>query len=668
MAVSIIKLSNNLDGSNGFRLDGAATSVSNAGDVNGDGFGDVIVGAPFADSYGNYSAGASFVVFGQASGFSATLDVYSLNGTDGFCLNGVSASDSSGKSVSSAGDVNGDGFDDVIIGSPNAKLNGIRPGASYVVFGKATGFDAQMDLSSLDGRNGFRLDGVAAGDISGFSVSSAGDVNGDGFDDVIVGAPSNYYADPKISGSSYVVFGQAAGFDAVLELSSLNGSNGFRLDGEATEDRLGLSVSSAGDINGDGFDDVIVGAPRADPNGNYSSGASYVVFGQAAGFDAVLDLSSLNGSNGFRLVGEAEGDALGWSVSSAGDINGDGFADVIVGADAAATYRGASYVVFGKASGFDATLDLSSLNGDNGFRLAGEHRYDLLGYAVSTAGDVNGDGFDDVIIGAPRIIYGNYISSGWSYVVFGKASGFDATLDLSSLDRSDGFRLDGVKNGASGSSVSSAGDVNGDGFDDLIVGEPYALVDPYSYSSISYSYVILGRSDFGSGGGELPEIRGSEGDDTLKGSTGAEHFLAGTGNDNLLGRGGADVFDAGAGDDAIRIGDLTFASIDGSEGNDALHLAGSGMNFDLTILGDRVHDIETICLYGRGDNTLTLTAESLLDLSSSTNILKVYGDSGDHIAVQDEGWVDGGSQGFYHTYIHDDLVLLVGVNVTVELI
>ncbi len=666
MALSIINLSNNLDGSNGFRLDGAATSVSNAGDVNGDGFGDVIVGAPFADSNGNYSAGASFIVFGQATGFSATLDLYSLNGTNGFRLNGAAESDSSGKSLSSAGDVNGDGFDDVIIGSPNAELNGVRPGASYVVFGQTAGFDAVLDLSSLDGRNGFRLGGVAAGDITGFSVSSAGDVNGDGFGDVIVGAPSNYYADPKISGSSYVVFGQAAGFDAVLDLSSLDGRNGFRLDGEATEDRLGLSVSSAGDVNGDGFDDVIVGAPRADPNENYSSGTSYVVFGQAVGFAAVMDLSSLDGSNGFSLDGEAEGDALGWSVSSAGDINGDGFADVIVGADAAATYRGTSYVIFGKASDFDATLDLSGLNGSNGFRMLGEHAYDLLGYAVSTAGDVNGDGFDDVIVGAPRISYGGYSSSGWSYVVFGKASGFDATLDLSNLDGRNGFRLDGGKSGASGSSVSSVGDVNGDGFDDLIVGEPYALVDPNTYSRSSYSYVIFGRSDFGSGGGELPEIRGSESDDTLKGSVGAEHFLAGTGNDNLLGRGGADVFDAGAGDDAIRIGDLTFASIDGGEGNDALHLAGSGMNLDLTTLGDRVHDIETICLYGRGDNTLTLSAESLLDLSSSVNVLKVHGDRGDHIVVQDEDWIDDGNQGFYHTYTHDDAVLLVGTNVTVE--
>ena len=143
-----------------------------------------------------------------------------------------------------------------------------------------------INLSSLDGSNGFRLDGAAASGFSGEAVSGAGDVNGDGFADVIVGA----------SGSSYVVFGKASGFDATLNLSSLDGSNGFRLDGEE-HDRSGVSVSNAGDVNGDGFDDLIVGARAANPNGYGSgsgSGSGYVVFGQASGFSAAMDLSSLN--------------------------------------------------------------------------------------------------------------------------------------------------------------------------------------------------------------------------------------------------------------------------------------------------------------------------------------------------------------------------------------
>ncbi len=638
-----------LDGRNGFRLDGA-NAVSDAGDVNGDGFGDVIIGDSYAGQNGDYS-GSSYVVFGRASGFDAQMDLSSLDGHNGFRLDGEHASDFSGKAVSGAGDVNGDGFDDVIVGAWGADTNGDRSGSSYVIFGKASGFDASMNLSSLDGHNGFRLDGTNVYDFSGQSVNSAGDVNGDGFGDVIV----------ETSGvSSYVVFGKADGFDAHLDLSALDGSNGFRFDREGGHNR-GYLVSSAGDVNDDGFDDVIIG----DPNDDSYAGSSYVVFGKASGFAARIDVSSLDGRNGFRMKGVDIDDGTGLSVSSAGDVNGDGFGDVIVGtvgADSDYGALGASYVVFGKASGFDAEMDLSALDGRNGFRLDGEKSFTNFGHSVSGAGDINGDGFDDLIMGtSTRSSYGSFYLPTPSYVIFGKATGFDARLSMDELKGDTGFRIDnGTQKDLLGSTVSSAGDVNGDGLDDLILG---ALVS-------NSSYIIFGSRDFGhgGGGGELPEIKGTGGDDTLKGSEAAEHFIAGGGNDNLLGLGGADVFDAGAGDDAIRIGDLTFASIDGGEGNDALHLVDSGMNLDLSVLGDQIHNIETICLYGRGDNTLTLTAETLLSLSESTNTLKVHGNTGDHIVVQDSDWVDGGSQGFYHSYTHDGAVLLVGANVVVEFV
>ncbi len=669
MSASIFDLSS-LNGSNGFRLNGehesdeSGSSVSSAGDVNGDGFADVIVGAWLADSNGDKS-GSSYVVFGKASGFDAQMDLSSLDGNNGFRMDGEIDDDNLGHSVSSAGDVNGDGFDDVIVGAFTADPNGDSSGSSYVVFGKASGFDAQMDLSNLDGSNGFRLDGEHANNLSGHTVSSAGDVNGDGFADVIVGA---LFANSNGSwtGSSYVVFGKASGFDAQMDLSSLGGQNGFRLDGENEGDRSGNSVSSAGDVNGDGFADMIVGAFQADPNGGIS-GSSYVVFGKASAFDAQIDLSSLDGSNGFRLDGEKVRSFSGLSVSGAGDVNGDGFGDVIIGAPgiAANDFSGYSYVVFGRATGFDAHVDLSSLDGSNGFRLRGENGRDASGESVSGAGDVNGDGFDDVIVGAHGVD-SNGASSGSSYVVFGKATGFDAHMDLSSLDGRTGLRLDGENAfDYSGGSVSGAGDVNGDGLDDLLVGAVFVNSNGLDSGS---SYIIFGSRDFGNGGNELPQIKGTDGDDTLKGSEIAEHFIAGDGNDNLLGRGGADIFDAGAGDDAIRIGDLMFASIDGGDGNDVLHLAGADLNLDLATLGSNIHSIETICLYGRGDNTLTLNADSLLNLSDSTNTFKVHGNSGDRIAVQDDGWVDSGSHGFYHTYMHDDTVLLVGANVMVEFV
>ena len=523
------------------------------------------------------------------------------------------------------------------------------------------------NLANLNGSNGFRLDGVAAGDYLGQSVSTAGDVNGDGFDDVIVGA-LDADSNDTLSGSSYVVFGQASGFSAAMNLSSLNGSNGFRLDGEAFFDQSGGSVSTAGDVNGDGFDDVIVGALQADSNGNSNSGSSYVVFGKASGFSAAMNLSSLDGSNGFRLGGEAAGDLSGDSVSTAGDVNGDGFDDLIVGAwgaDPNGRSSGSSYVVFGQASDFSAALDLSSLNGSNGFRLDGEALNDFSGSSVSTAGDVNGDGFADLIVGAPGAD-SNGLSSGSSYVVFGKASGFSAMMSLSSLDGSNGFRLDGKTVRDHSGSVSSAGDVNGDGFDDLIVGATGA--DRNHNNNSGSSYIIFGRSDFSSG---LLEIVGTSGDDILKGTSADERFEAGDGNDKLIGLGGADIFDGGAGNDKIQVADLSFALVDGGAGVDVLHLAGTGLNLNLADSGDRISGIEIISLYSQGDrNTLTLTAADLLNLSTTTNTLKVNGNVGGHIVVEDSGWIDGGSRGsgYYHEYTQGDAVLLVGQNLTVDFV
>ena len=409
-----------LNGSNGFRLDGVAASdnsgyaVRGAGDINGDGLDDLIVGAIYA--------GSSYVVFGKATPFAASLALSSLNGTNGVRIDNATAG-LLGHSVSSAGDINGDGFDDLIVGAPRADLNGYNTGSSYVVFGRATPVAATLTLLSLDGTNGFRIDGAAADDKSGFSVNAAGDFNGDGLDDLIVGA---YGADSNgfSSGSSYLVFGRATPFAATLALSGLDGTNGFRIDGEARGDYAGMSVSAAGDINGDGRGDLIVGAPYADPKVSLS-GSSYVVFGQSAPNAATLALSSLNGANGFRLDGASAIDIAGLSVSGAGDINGDGVGDLIIGAPGAdpnGSQSGSSYVVFGKVTPFAATMALSALNGANGFRVDGLGAYDRSGISVSAAGDINGDGRDDLIIGATGAGPNGNVS-GSSYVVFGRDAG-----------------------------------------------------------------------------------------------------------------------------------------------------------------------------------------------------------------------------------------------------
>ncbi|KFI22264.1 integrin alpha [Nitrosococcus oceani] len=477
-----------LNGANGFTFDGWGGSVNRAGDVNGDGFDDLVISG-------------CCVVFGTSGGFPAALDPSTLDGSNGFVFNSRTIS------VSGAGDVNGDGFNDLVIGASRASPNGLYSGQSYVVFGTNTGFPAALELSTLDGSNGFALNGIAAFDDSGRSVSGAGDVNGDGFDDLVIGAPGIGINALSRAGQSYVVFGAGGGFPAVLELSTLDGSNGFALNGIAASNGTGRSVSGAGDVNGDGFDDLVIGAPGVSLNDVSGVGQSYVVFGTGGGFPAVLELSTLDGSNGFTLNGivftlnglglysSEVGGRSGFSVSGAGDVNGDGFDDLVIGAPDAGpngvSGAGQSYVVFGRSGGFPPVLDLSALDGSNGFVLnnavlafslysfeVGGHS----GYSVSGAGDVNRDGFDDLVIGAPFTGFGgNY--SGRSYVVFGTNTGFPAALELSALDGSKGFALNGsAADDSSGRSVSGAGDVNGDGFDDIVVGGEHQ------------SYVVFGRS------------------------------------------------------------------------------------------------------------------------------------------------------------------------------
>jgi hypothetical protein len=620
-----------LTGATGFQISGEAAndrsggSVAGAGDVNGDGFADLIVGAASASPHGGDS-GASYVVFGKAGGFGANLDLSSLTGTTGFQMSGEAGFEHSGRSVSAAGDVNGDGFGDLLVGAYDGPSGGAREGASYVVFGKAAGFGANLDLSSLTGADGFQITGVFDYDHSGRSVSAAGDVNGDGFADLIIGASS---ADPhgSSSGASYVVFGQAGGFAANLGLATLTGAAGFKISGGAASDRSGSSVSAAGDVNGDGLGDLIIGAPGAGANG-----ASYVVFGQEGGFEANLDLTSLTGANGFRISGEAASDGSGNSVAAAGDVNGDGFGDLIIGApyaDPNGITSGASYVVFGQAGGFGANVDLTSLTGATGFKISGEAAIDQSGMSVSAAGDMNGDGFGDLLVGA-RYADPNGSYSGASYVVFGHASGFAANLDLSSLTGATGFQISGeATNDQSGRSASGAGDVNGDGFDDVLVGASYA--DPHGSNS-GASYVVFGRDYRGD-----VDFIGGAGNNSFTGTAAAENLVGGRGDDTLAGGGGVDVLIGGAGDDVL-VYDALDRKVDGGSGEDTLAVKGG----DITVeLGAGHVGLEVIDLTGSGDNALIVSVRDVLNLSGTSNTLRVDGDDGDELISTGEGWLVG---------------------------
>jgi hypothetical protein len=229
----------------------------------------------------------------------------------------------------------------------------------------------------------------------------------------------------------------AAKVGASFDLSSLDGNNGFVIEGGAKGDQSGVAVSAAGDINKDGFADILIGAPFADPGGLADAGNAYVIYGSASGFGPSLDLGALDGSDGFVLEGVAEIDRTGFSVASAGDVNGDGIDDLLIGARFVDvngnTYAGRSYVVFGKTQNFGASFDLANLDGSDGFALDGAAEYDHAGRAVASAGDINGDGIDDLVIGAYLADGGGAKNAGKAYVVFGKDSGFSANLSLDTL-------------------------------------------------------------------------------------------------------------------------------------------------------------------------------------------------------------------------------------------
>ncbi len=398
---------------------GMGFAVATAGDVNGDGYADIIVGAPYFDN-GQTDEGRAFVYYGSASTPSNTANWTTESGQSDAWY---------GYSVSTAGDVNGDGYSDVIVGAPGYDNGQSSEGRVFLYYGSTTGLHTTFDWSAEGGQNSAWF---------GWSVATAGDVNGDGFADVIVGARG--YSNGEIfEGRAFVYHGSASGLSATPNWTaeSNQGSAEF-----------GRSVATAGDVNGDGYSDVIVGAYQY-YNGESGEGRAFVYHGSPSGLSATPNWTAESNQVDAKF---------GWSVSTAGDVNGDGYSDVIVGAYAYSngqTNEGRAFVYYGSASGLSAAANWTAESDQAGAQ---------FGYSVSTAGDVNGDGYADVIVGAEGYNYGQ-TGEGRAFVYYGSASGLSATANWTA----EGHQ----QNAEFGSSVSTAGDVNGDGYSDVIVGAPY---------------------------------------------------------------------------------------------------------------------------------------------------------------------------------------------------
>jgi streptogramin lyase len=496
-----------------FRIYGSAANVQAGtsvatGDVNGDGTTDLIIGAPGA----NAGAGAVYVVFGTNAGFPDPIALSSLNGTTGFVLNGSANPGSAGWSVA-AGDVNGDGIADILIGAPKTTISAnANVGSAYIVFGHSTAWNPSYTLNAafLNGTNGVEYDGTAVngGQFAGNSVA-IGDINGDGKKDLIIGAYGVTIGGVQVNaGATYVIFGKAAGtwpVSATSVTTAINaGAGGFEVDGTVSGQDYGFSVAS-GDVNGDGVADLLIGGYGS----NSTNGGFAVVFGGATKPDNgggtvswtstpfSIGTTFLNGTNGALFSGAAPSDQTGWSIA-AGDVNGDGKADIIVGSDTA-TYGGVNFytgkvaIIFGKGMPWSNTLTTITsawLNGTNGVEYDGPFASAYTGWSVASA-DVNGDGKSDLLIGSYNTGGGN----GSAFIVFGMAAGWPSTptiLNAAYLNGTNGVEYDGgLSGGWLGTSIA-AGDVNKDGMPDIVIGAPDA--SPSGNSKAGAVYTVFGRS------------------------------------------------------------------------------------------------------------------------------------------------------------------------------
>ncbi len=391
-------------------------------DFNGDGIDDILATAP-----GFIGGGYAYVIYGSAS-LPTTLTLSTLTGAQGMRIPAAASGTAFG-TAAAAGDVNGDGIADIVVTAPSARGSSSNTGQGFVIFGSSTP-PATFDPNTLNGSNGFSISSTdfMSTTPDGDSVA-VGDLNHDGFADVAMGSRTAFPNGLSDAGTVFVVFGHAAPFAPEIQVSGFNGSNGFAIEAAHAGSFAGTSLSFVSDFNGDGHPDLVIGAP-ATPSG-FINGAGYVVFGTTS-FPPHFDLGSLDGTNGVKLVSAVPSDATGTSVAGVADLNGDGLAEVVLGApsaDVGFADAGGGYVVYGSRLPIPPVIDLSTLNGATGFYMQGAAGSDAAGTAIASAGDQNRDRLHDLLISSPFADVNGSVNVGQVYMLFGNDLIFEDGFD-----------------------------------------------------------------------------------------------------------------------------------------------------------------------------------------------------------------------------------------------
>ncbi|MEM7783904.1 MAG: hypothetical protein AAF623_11170, partial [Planctomycetota bacterium] len=427
-----LRVANGGDGTKGFVLCGdnlndlTGFAVAGGMDVNGDGINDMVITARDAENNGKFNNGRVYVFYGRSS-YQAEFDLEILlmenggDGSEGFVIHGMNSHDRFGESVE-LGDLNGDGLGDLIVGATDAEGSvGINNGEVLILYGSSAGFVAEIEATSLlaanggDGTAGSIIRGAADHDFLGSDLDVGGDFNGDGVVDLVIGAP-NHDNGSVDTGAVYIVYGTNQSLSAEVDLSATHAGIDVLLGGHQSE-LAGTSVSAAGDFNGDGYEDLLVGAVGATVEDRDFSGRAYLVYGSQSGFQSGFQFSDLtsvsaDGTLGMVINGAASSDYLGNSVSDIGDFNNDGFFDIAVGARSASRFglqwSGEAYILFGNDDQ-DAVFEVGDLrseyggDGSEGLVISGRRYSDSIGDDLMAAGDINGDGFDDMAVTGHRV-------------------------------------------------------------------------------------------------------------------------------------------------------------------------------------------------------------------------------------------------------------------------